>query len=166
MLDLSDYARKDDLNYFKGKDYIQQNYLLFELEYNYFKTFVDNNFTFVSSWESKGLSNEEIISTKITDTDLSPKLFYDNEGIHLGFGGGDYLKQDKAVYNHGSKINIFVVYKLNLSSSSDITLDNFLFGAVTLTKNIAGADKYKYSRYSIGFNSLLQVIHTKILVKM
>ena len=78
MLDLSDYARKDDLNYFKGKEYIQQNYLLFELEYNYFKTFVDNNFTFVSSWESKGLSNEEIISTKITDTDLSPKLFYDN----------------------------------------------------------------------------------------
>ena len=66
VLDLSGYAREDDLNYFKGKDYIQQNYLVFEPEYKYFKTFADSNFTFVSSWESKVLSNESIISTKIT----------------------------------------------------------------------------------------------------
>ena len=36
-------------------------------------------------------------------------------------------------------INIYVVYKLNFSSSSDITLDNCLFGAVTQTKNGASA---------------------------
>ena len=88
------------------------------------------------------MSNENIISTRITDTDLSPKLFYDNEGVHLRFGSGDYLKQDKVVYNHGSIVNTYVVYKLNLSSSSDIAIDNCLFGAVTLTNNSGGADKH------------------------
>ena len=34
---------------------------------------------------------------------------------------------------------------------SDPTLENFLFGAVTLTKN-AGIDKYKYSSYGFGFD--------------
>ena len=33
-LDLSSYARENDLIYFKGKDFIQQNYLVFELETN------------------------------------------------------------------------------------------------------------------------------------
>ena len=154
MLDLSGYARENDLKYFKGKDYIQQNYLVFKPEYKYFKTFADISFTFVSSWGLKGLSNEIIISAKITDTDLCPKLFYDNEGAHLGFGLGDYLKQEKVVYNHGSIINIYIVYKLNFSATSNITLDNCLFGAVTLTKNSASsADEYKYSGYGIAFDS-------------
>ena len=53
VLDLRGYAREDELNYFKGKDYIEQNYLVFEPKYKYYKTFADSHFTFVSSWESK-----------------------------------------------------------------------------------------------------------------
>ena len=84
---------------------------------------------------------------------MSPKFFYDNKGVHLSFSGDNYLKQGKVVYNHGSIINIYVVYKLNFSSSSDITLNNCLFGAVKLTKNSPRADKQKYSGYDIAFNS-------------
>ena len=46
--------------------------------YKYFKTFIENNFTFISSWESKGLSNETIGSTETSNYDQSPGLVYDN----------------------------------------------------------------------------------------
>ena len=50
-------------------------------------------------------------------------------------------------------VNIYIVYELGASSShsSDPTIKNCLFGAVTLTKN-ADIEKYKYSGYGIGFN--------------
>ena len=50
-------------------------------------------------------------------------------------------------------MNIYIVYELvaSTSHSSDPTLKNCLFGAVTLTKN-ADIEKYKYSGYGIGFD--------------
>ena len=48
---------------------------------------------------------------------------------------------------------IYIVHELGASSShnNDLTLKNFLFGAVTLTKNV-DIDKYGYSGYGIGFD--------------
>ena len=53
------------------------------------------------------------------------------------------LQQPKLLYTHGTIVNIYIVYKLSVSSShSDApTLEKFLFGAVTLTKN-DDIDKY------------------------
>ena len=50
-------------------------------------------------------------------------------------------------------VNIYVVYELAASSShnNDPALKNYLFGAVTLTKN-AEIGKYNYSGYGIGFD--------------
>ena len=50
-------------------------------------------------------------------------------------------------------VNIYIVYELGASSShiNDPTLKNYLFGAVTLTKN-ADIDKYRHSGYGIGFD--------------
>ena len=50
-------------------------------------------------------------------------------------------------------VNIYIVYELAASCShtSDPTIKNCLFGAVTLTKN-ADIEKYKYSCYGIGFD--------------
>ena len=42
-------------------------------------------------------------------------------------------------------------YGATTSHSSDPTIKNWLFGAVTLTKN-ADMEKYKYSGYGIGFD--------------
>ena len=64
------------------------------------------------------------------------------------------MKQDKSTCNHGKSINIYIFYELNKTdntTSSDPTLENCLFGAVTLTKN-TDIDKYKYSGYGIGFD--------------
>ena len=67
---------------------------------------------------------------------------------------GSWLKQDKITYNHEKIVNIYNVYKINKNdntTSSDPTLENCLFGAVSLTK-ICDTDKYKYSGYGIGFD--------------
>ena len=54
----------------------------------------------------------------------------------------------------GKIVNIYIVYEINKknsTTSSDPTLENCLFGAVTLTKNI-NIDKYGYSGYGIEFD--------------
>ena len=66
---------------------------------------------------------------------------------------GNCLKQDKVTYNHGKIVNIYIVYEIsqNYSISSCRTLENCLFGVVSLTEN-ADIDKCKYSGYGIGFD--------------
>ena len=66
---------------------------------------------------------------------------------------GSILRQPKISYTHGKIVNIYIVYELGASSSQsdDSTLENCLFGAVTLTKN-ADIDNYGYSGYGIGFD--------------
>ena len=57
------------------------------------------------------------------------------------------LKQDKITYTHGKIVNIYIVYEINKKDNtiiSDPTLKNWLFGAVTLTKNV-NIDRYGYS---------------------
>ena len=63
------------------------------------------------------------------------------------------MRQNKVTYNNGKIVNIYFVYEIskNYSISSYPTLENCLFGAVSLTKN-ADIDKYKYSGYGIGFD--------------
>ena len=75
---------------------------------------------------------------------------------------GSCLKQDKITYNHGKIVNIYIVYEINKNgnTSSDPTLENCLFGAVSLTKN-ANIDRYKYSGYEIGFDRL-DLTHTLV----
>ena len=64
------------------------------------------------------------------------------------------MKQDKTTYTHEKIVKIYIVYEINKNentTSSYPTLENCLFGAVSLTKN-SNIDKYKYSGYGIGFN--------------
>ena len=63
-------------------------------------------------------------------------------------------KQNAITYNHRKPVNIYIVYEINKNdntTNSDPTLENCLFGALTLTKN-ADIDKYKYSGCGIGFD--------------
>ena len=63
------------------------------------------------------------------------------------------LKHDKATYIHGTIANIYIVYEINknYNISSYATLENCLFGAVSLTKHV-DIDQHKYSGYGIGFD--------------
>ena len=143
-------------SYFRGKNYFDgdgtQNYLVFHPMYKYFKTLVEGGFTYISSWESKGLYNEKISPTKTSNYDQCPRLVYNNAKIKLNFSG-NFLKQDKITYSHGPIVNIYVVYRLIPGiNNSDVTLENCLFGSVKVAKN-ADIDKYKYSGYGVGFDS-------------
>ena len=106
----------------------------------------------ISSWVPKGLSNEKIGSTKTFNYCQSPRLVYDNARIKMKFARS-ILKQNKVTYNHGPIVKIYIVCRLTLGTrSTGITLENCLFGAVKLTKNV-DIDKYKHSGYGIGFDS-------------
>ena len=71
-------------------------------------------------------------------------------------------------HTHGAIVNIYIFYERSTSSSysDNPTLENCLFGAVTLTKN-DNIVKYGYSGYGIGLIEN-QVFHFQVadLVKM
>ena len=83
---------------------------------------------------------------------ITPSLDYLGAKMRVKFSGR-CLKQDKATYNHGTIVNIYIVYEISkhYNISSYPTLENCLFEAVSLTKN-ADIDQYKYSVYGIGFD--------------
>ena len=105
------------------------------------------------------MSTEKNNFVTISSPTHKPRLVYDNANIKLKFIGG-LLNQDKVTYSHEPIINIYIVYRLISSAkNSGVTLENCLFGAVKLTKCI-DIDKYKYSGYSIRFDSSGNFSHT------
>ena len=63
------------------------------------------------------------------------------------------MRQNQVTYNHGPVVNIYTVYETTPDTkTSNIALENCLFGPVKLIKN-TNVDKYKYSGYGIGFDS-------------
>ena len=102
--------------------------------------------------QSKGLSDESIKLPTTSDNSLNPELNYYGTKTRVKFAGS-CLEQSSHVLTHKKIVNIYIVYELAASSShtSDPTIKNVLFGAVTLTKN-AGIEKYKNSGYRIGFD--------------
>ena len=116
--------------------------------YSYFKTInsVDN----ISEWKSKGLSNQSIKTPSTSNNLLNPLLDYVNAKIKVKFGGS-CLKRDKATEDPRTIVNIYNADEIskNYNISSYPTLENCLFGAVSLTKH-ADIDQYKYSGYGLG----------------
>ena len=127
-----------DSSYFIGKSHFEedgtQNYLVFQPINRYFKVIANTDY--VSSWKSKGLSAVSIKPPTASDNSLTPVLNYYGTRIRVKFVGS-CLKQPKISYTHGKVVNIYIVYKLDVSSShnNDPTLKNCLFGAVALTEN-------------------------------
>ena len=64
---------------------------------------------------------------------------------------GSCLIQGKIIYDNRKIVNIYIVYEIDkkFNISSHPTIENCLFAAVSLTKNV-DTDKYKYSGYGIG----------------
>ena len=143
-----------DSSYFIGKSHFEedgtQNYLVFQPINKYFK--VITNTDYVSSWKSKGLSFESIKPPTTSDNSITPALNYCCTKARVKLTGS-CLKQPKISYTHGKVVNIYIAYELGASSShsNDPTLNNWLFGAVTLTKN-ADINKYGCSGYGTGLN--------------
>ena len=130
-----------------------QNYLVFQPMYKYFKRIADvGSGNYIYFWKSKDLSAEKLDSITASNCKITPELSFYGTKTKVEFNGS-CLKQDKVTYNHGTIVNIYIVYEIdqNYSISSYPTLENCLFGVVSLTKN-ADIDKYKCSGYGIGFD--------------
>ena len=65
---------KFDSSYFRGKDFLTGNYLVFKTMSKYFLKI--SNTKNISSWKSKGLSDEVFKSPTINNNSLAPKLEY------------------------------------------------------------------------------------------
>ena len=108
---------------------------------------------YFTSWKFKGLSGENITASSAPNNFLNSWLEYLGTKPRVRFSGS-CLGQNAITYNHGKSVNIYIVYEINKNDNtrrSDPTLENCLFGAVTLTEN-ADTDKFKYSGYGIGFD--------------
>ena len=103
-------------------------------------------------WKSKGLSDKRINYITASNYSITPKISYYGSKIRVKFNGS-CLKQDKATYSHRKIANIYTVYEIskNYNINSYPTLENCLFGAVSLSKH-ADIDQYKYSGYGIRFD--------------
>ena len=121
--------------------------------YRYFKKIAGvGNGSYIYYWKSEGLPDEKINSIKTPNHSITPNLSYYGTKTRVEFNGS-CLKQDKITFNHGKIVNIYIVYEIikNINISDYLTLENFLFGTFSLTKN-AGIDKYKYTGHGIGFD--------------
>ena len=92
----------------------------------------------ISSWISTGIHND----SKNTDlfsvnnfSNNSPSLLNQNNRLGVTFNG-NYMKQNKLGYAHGAVVNIYIVYELKNTRTSNpyFTVENGLFGAVKITK--------------------------------
>ena len=143
------------MSYFIGKNHFEedgaQNYLVFQPIRRYFKIIAKTKF--ISSWKSKGLSDETITLYAFSDNSLTPLIDYCDSKLRVKFNKGCLKQSNKITHSYGARLNIFIVYKLGASGSnnSNSTLKNCLLDAVTLTKN-AGIEKYGYYGYGIGFD--------------
>ena len=100
------------------------------------------------------MSDEKLDSITVSNSNhkITPELSFYGTKTRVEFTGS-CLKQDKVTLNHETIVNIYIVYEIskNYNISSYPTLENCLFGVVSLTKN-ADIDQYKYSGYGIGFD--------------
>ena len=83
-----------DSSYFIGKSHFEedgtQNYLVFQPISRYFKIIANTNF--ISSWKSKGLSDETITSYATSDNSLTPLIDHYDSKVRVKFNKG-CLKQ-------------------------------------------------------------------------
>ena len=108
--------------------------------------------TGIELWKSNGVSEENTKNVNKSDSNFA-QIFVDHNlfpNMNLNW----YCLINN-IYIPKKVINLYISYSLGpqlRNVNTCFTLSNCLFGSVNLTKN-ADLDKYKYSGYSIGFDS-------------
>ena len=101
------------------------------------------------------MSDEIIKPPNTSDNSLTPALSYISNKTRVKFDWS-CLKQDEITFTHGKIVVIYIVYEINwwnYVDSTDPSIRNSLFGAVSLVKIIKDINKYyKYSGNGIGFD--------------
>ena len=99
-----------DSSYFIGKNYFEedgtQNYLVFQPVSRYYKIIA--NTKFISSWESKGLSNETITPYATSDNSLTQLIGHYDVKIRLKFNKSCLKQSNKLTYSYGNRVNVYM----------------------------------------------------------
>ena len=83
--------------------------------------------------------------------------------MHVHLSGNHFQQNQVIIPNNNNAINIYYVYKLDpIASSRDtsFTMQNALFGAMQITKNVTDNSKNDYKGYGICFDERSQLSHT------
>ena len=90
-----------DLGYFIGKSYFEEdgakNYLLFQAIRWYFKII---NTKYISSWKSKGLSDETITPYATSDNSVTPLIDHYGIKVRLNLNGSCLKQPNKLTYDY------------------------------------------------------------------
>ena len=108
-----------------------QNYLVFQPILKYFVL----NSNWITKWELKGLSNENLeVVSGLNDT-FTPSINYYRDKARLRFTRS-VLQQKTITYSRKKVVNLYVKYEITNFHGADSypTLANPLFGAVKLTE--------------------------------
>ena len=132
--------------------YIDQSYLVYDCKLSSF------NFTAgkITTWKSTGiinyLGNSNMNAIADSGGDL-PALKNDSR-LHVYLNANHFQQNKVIIPNNNNFINIYCVYQIEPIANSrltDFTVQNALFGAMQITKNI-DISKYKYKGYGICFD--------------
>ena len=108
------------------------------------------------AWISTGIHNDsnntDLFSVNNSNNN-STTLLNKNNRLGVTFNG-NYMKQNKLGYSDGKIVNFYTVYELKNRrvDNPDFTVQNELFGAVKIAKNV-NTSHYKYEGYGICFDS-------------
>ena len=103
-------------------------------------------------WKSNGMLEENIENITNSESNFAPP-FVNHHLLPAINVNRDCLINNISVPKKSNKSIYFLHIKFMVKKfKQKISLNNCLFGSVKLTKN-ADLDKYKYSCYSIGFDS-------------
>ena len=78
----------------------------------YFK--IIPNTKYISSWKSKGLSDETIKPYATSDNSLTPLTDHYGNKLRLKFNKSCLKQSNNLTYDYGSRANIYIVYNLVL----------------------------------------------------
>ena len=147
VLNLSGYAKEDDLDSFKGKNFIERSYLVFVPMNKYLNKI--SNTESILSWKSMGVSDD--VLKPLNNSTLVPKLVHRYSNMQVSFNGSCHVKENKSTSKE-KVLNIYIVYHLdNTSNTFHPSLKNCLFGSVKVTKKSSDFNGQELSGYGIAF---------------
>ena len=131
--------------------YTDQSYLVYDSKMGSFQ-FTGNK---ISTWKSTGIFNYSSDSNMTVGDSGRDLPDIKNDGRMYVYLSGNHFQQNEVIIpNNNNVINIYCVYEIQpISSSRDttFTIQNTLFGAMEITKNI-DTSKYNYKGYGICFD--------------
>ena len=145
--------------------YLQQNNLVYECKIN---SFIFNNKK-ISKWESTGVLNRSDYYSMngIKDTKNETPILKNDERLYVYLKGSHFEQNNVLTTNNDhvindNVINIYIVYNLDPITSKDttFTIQNPLFGAMQITKNV-DTSKYNYKGYGICFDESEEFTHVR-----